>query len=96
MIGNKPTLNDIELDLEELVEPVNLYCEETLSPDSEGEEVEPQVVYKVETECECGTALRLVVAATGAAIRTLHLLLTEELQIVCPQCARRIFRNGRQ
>lgn len=95
MIGKNPTIRDIELNLEELVEPVNLYCEESLSPDSEGEEALP-VVYRVDTECECGTALRLVVGATAAAIRTLQLLLTEELQIICPECARRLLRNGRQ
>lgn len=96
MIGHAPSLKDIELDLEELVEPVDLYCSESLSPDSEGEEEQPQLLYRIDSECECGTKVRLVVSATGAAIRTLQVLLTEELQIVCPACATRIFRNGRQ
>lgn len=96
MIGQAPSLRDIELDLAELVEPVDLYCSESLSPDSEGEEEEPQLLYRVDTECDCGTKVRLVVAATGAAIRTLHILLLEELQIICPTCARSNVRNGRQ
>lgn len=96
MIGNAPTIQDIELNLEEYVEPVDLFCSESLSPDSEGEEEEPQLLYRVDTVCDCGTRVRLVVAATSAAIRTLQLLLSEELDIICPGCARNRFRHGRQ
>lgn len=95
MIGRQPTLQDIELDLETLVEPVNLYCEESLSPDSEGEEEDVEVIYRVDTYCDCGTAVRLIVTASDAALRQLQQLLLQDLQIVCPPCARAIFQNGR-
>lgn len=95
MIGKAPTINDIELDLEELVEPISLYCEESLSPDTEGEEEDVEVIYRVDSYCECGAAVRLVITASDSALRTLQQLLTEDLTIVCPTCARNLVQNGR-
>lgn len=96
MRGNAPSIKDIVLTSADLVEPVDLYCNESLSPDSVPEEEEELVGYSIETVCNCYTNVRLVVRATRAAIRTLEALLLQELEIVCPVCARRILRHGRQ
>lgn len=95
MRGNAPTLKDIVLQSADTVEPVDLYCHESLSQDCIPEEEEELVPYSIDSNCECGIKVRLVVKATGAAIKTLEVLLFEELQIVCPVCSRRIIRNGR-
>lgn len=95
MRGSAPTLKDIVLQSADLVEPVNLYCDEDLSQDSVPDEEEELVPYSIDTTCECEVKVRLVVKATRAAIRTLEQLLYQELQIVCPVCSRRIIRNGR-
>nr|AYA94108.1 MAG: E7 protein [Human papillomavirus] len=95
MIGQKPTVNDIELDLQSLVIPDNLMCSESLSPDCEGEEVE-HTPYRVDTSCHsCGTGVRLCVYSTGSAIRQLQELLISELNLFCPPCARNLFHHGR-
>lgn len=96
MRGNKPTIRDVELELEELVLPVNLMSNESLSPDDPGAEEEPLEPYKIDTSCgTCSTGVRLVVGATRAAIRTIEVLLTAELSLLCPTCARNRFRHGR-
>nr|AYA93615.1 MAG: E7 protein [Human papillomavirus] len=95
MIGNKPTVSDIELDLHELVLPNNLVCNESLSPDTEGEE-EERAPYRVETYCKsCETGVRLCVYASQAAIRTLQRLLISDLSLFCPACSRNLFHHGR-
>ncbi|ABX56093.1 E7 [Macaca fascicularis papillomavirus 8] len=99
MIGPKPTLEDIVLDL--TPEPVDLYCEEQL-PDSSEDEDEDEVdyhhparpaeqqCYRIVTSCGgCESALRLVVVATRDEVRALHDLLMGTLNIVCPNCAGR-------
>ena len=96
MRGDNPTIHDIELDLEALVLPQNLISNESLSPDIEYEE-EEQAPYSVDTCCNsCGTGVRLCVVSTRAAIRTLQQLLSLELSLFCPRCARSQFRHGRQ
>lgn len=95
MIGKEPNIKDIELELSQLVEPVSLYCDESLSPDSDPEEEEEREIYRVETECECGSVICVIIEATKAAVRTFHLLLFQELRVFCPVCAREIIRNGR-
>lgn len=95
MIGKEPNIRDIELQLSDLVEPVSLICEETLSPDSDPEEEEEREIYRVETECNCGRAISVLIQATKAAVRTFQLLLFQELRVYCPVCATDIIRNGR-
>ena len=95
MIGKKPTISDIELDLNELILPDNLLCSESLSPDSEGQE-EERIPFKVETCCKsCETGVRLCVYSTYAAIQTLEQLLISELSLFCPSCSRNLFHHGR-
>nr|AXU25211.1 E7 protein [Human papillomavirus] len=95
MRGERPSLEDIELDLFDLVLPGNLLAEESLSPDEEPEEeqIEP---YKVDTYCgTCRAGVRIFILATGAAVRTLQQLLFGELTILCTGCSRIRFQHGR-
>lgn len=94
MIGKEPQIKDVELDLAELVLPDNLLANESLSPDVEAEEEVEQLPFKIDSYCTCNTGVRLCVLATRAAISTLQLLLSQELTIICPTCAKSL-RNGR-
>jgi hypothetical protein len=95
MKGIVATIPDISL--ENLVLPVNLLAaEESLSPDIEAE-VEPANPYRVDTSCgNCKRGVRLFFVATSASIRTLHLLLLEELSVICLACSREICQHGRR
>lgn len=98
MIGPALRSGDIELDLEALVLPENLLSNESLSPDTEGqaEEVE-QAPYTIDSTCQsCGARVRICVVATRRAILCLQELLTEELLLLCPSCARSAVRHGRR
>nr|AEX31165.1 E7 protein [Human papillomavirus] len=91
MQGDIVTIPDITL--ENLVCPADLYCYETLSPDSEPEE---EHYYKVDSKCHtCGARLRVCVVASGTAIRALQLLLLQDLHLLCPSCAKSICHHGR-
>ena len=91
MQGELVTIPDIVL--ETLVTPANLLCNETLSPDEEPEEEQN---YKVDSKCHtCGARLRVCVVATYSAIRTLQLLLFQDLHLLCPSCARALCQHGR-
>ena len=96
MRGNVATLKDIELHLEELVMPMNLLSNESLSPDEtpEEEQVSP---FKVDSQCHnCNQCIRICVIATAGAILLLEqLLLSTDLSLLCPGCARTRLRNGR-
>ncbi|AWK28201.1 E7 protein [Human papillomavirus type 220] len=97
MIGNKPTIGDVELDLQDLVLPVNLLSDEgdeSLSPDADPEE--EHLPYRVDTKCvSCQRAVRIVVYATVVGIEQLQDLLQEAIGIICPGCSRTTFRHGR-
>ncbi|ADQ39307.1 E7 [Colobus guereza papillomavirus 2] len=92
MIGKDADLQDIILELSEIQpegQPVDLLCEEELPAEQELEE-EPttaRTTFKVVAPCGCCEAnLRLFVRATTFGIRTLQDILTEELQLLCPEC----------
>ncbi|AYD74613.1 E7 [Macaca mulatta papillomavirus 7] len=94
MIGQKATIGDIDLNLEELVLPDNLLCSESLSPDSEPEE--ERQPFSVDTCCGiCNRRVRIVVVATGSAIHLLQTLLLAELSLLCPPCSRGTSQHGR-
>lgn len=95
MIGEKSSLQSLVIELEEEVTPFSLECEESLSPDTEGEEEELDK-FNIITNCTCGASVCLIVEATPAAIRTLHLLLQQEVKVICPLCAEDLLRHGRQ
>lgn len=97
MIGKESTIKDIELNLNDLVLPSNLLCEEeSLSPDCEAEEEQSVTTYKVDSHCYiCGTGVRVCVAATTPAIRLFEELLVGGLTLLCPRCSRGHFHHGR-
>ena len=93
MIGKEVTLQEIVLELSELqpeVQPVDLFCEEELPTEQQETEEEPAIersAYKVVVLCGCcKVKLRIFVKATQFGIRTLQDILTEELQLLCPEC----------
>lgn len=97
MRGQEPTIRDINLNLEELVLPLNLLSDEDEPPvgdDSVAEE--EQRLFRVDTSCaNCETGIRVIVYATESGARRLFDLLLEELSFVCPGCARSSVRHGR-
>nr|AYD41503.1 MAG: E7 protein [Human papillomavirus] len=97
MIGEVVDIRDIELDLDSLVLPDNLLSNESLSPDSEGQEEEvEQRAFRIDSSCKsCGAGVRLFVFASRRAISSLQQLLNLELDLLCPSCGRLYFRDGR-
>lgn len=98
MRGNAPTIRDVDLELEDLVLPVNLLSnetlEESLSPDDVPEE-EPQALFNIDACCgTCSARVRVVVQATASGIRHLEILLLSDVSLVCVRCARNQ-RHGR-
>lgn len=92
MHGNRPSLQDITLILEEIPEIVDLHCDEQF--DSSEEEnsrqpTEPDVqAYGVVTNCcKCDRTVRLVVECGQADLRDLQQLFLKTLTLVCPYCA---------
>lgn len=96
MQGKAATIKDIELHLEELVLPLNLLSNESLSLDDEPEE-EHLSPFKVDSCCKnCNRCIRICVAATTGAICVLEqLLLSSDLSFLCPGCSRSVVRHGR-
>ena len=89
MMGHKPTMQDISLEnIEELVLPLALLCEESLSPDDIPEE-EPLSPYRVDSYCySCNCGVRLFVVATLGNIHLFQDLLLGDFSILCPRCSR--------
>ncbi|ATQ38616.1 E7 [Gammapapillomavirus sp.] len=84
MIGEKPTIPGIDLELEQLVLPDNLLCKEE------------QDLYRVDTCCNhCNCRIRVVVVATGSAIALFQQLLFAQLSFLCPRCSRETSNHGR-
>lgn len=95
MIGNQPSKESLNINLEELVLPQNLIAEESLSPDVDPEEEERQP-FSVDTFCgTCNASVRLCITATSSAVCLLRVLLQGELAIVCVGCSKGRLRNGR-
>ena len=92
MHGHSATMRDITLELEELVIPSNLLCQESLSPDSE----EERATYKVDTLCDdCKTRIRICLVATEIGVKHLQQLLTGDVSLLCPGCSRVRLNHGR-
>ncbi|AGM37978.1 E7 [Felis catus papillomavirus 3] len=94
MRGDKPSIQDIELDLQELVLPANLLADEIL----ETEEVEPppeSQAYRIVTCCGiCERKVRLFVSATSSQIRVQQELFLAGLSIICVACCRDLTQHG--
>lgn len=90
MIGKEATIPDIELELQQLVQPTDLHCYEELS-EEETEEEPRHIPYKIVAPCcFCESKLRLVVLATHAGIRSQEELLLGEVQLVCANCREKL------
>lgn len=90
MIGKEATIPDIELELQQLVQPTDLHCYEELS-EEETEEEPRRIPYKIVAPCcFCDSKLRLVVLATHAGIRSQEELLLGEVQLVCANCREKL------
>nr|AYA94668.1 MAG: E7 protein [Human papillomavirus] len=95
MIGNQPSKECLNINLEELVLPQNLIAEESLSPDVDPEEEERQP-FSVDTFCgTCNASVRLCITATSSAVCLLRVLLQGELAIICVGCSKGRLRHGR-
>nr|AYA94180.1 MAG: E7 protein [Human papillomavirus] len=96
MRGEKATIKDIELDLEDLVIPANLLSNESLSLDviPEEEQLSP---YKVDSLCSnCNKCVRVCIVSTTGAVHALEqLLLSADLSFLCAGCSRTTVRHGR-
>ncbi|AKE50903.1 E7 [Trichechus manatus latirostris papillomavirus 4] len=94
MHGVTATLQDIVLyEYPEPHRPVDLHCDEEVAYSDLDEEEESvsvlQTPYRVLVECGfCRRPVRIVVVSTGGGIHRLHQLLLENLQLICPVCAR--------
>lgn len=88
MIGQQATIPDIEL--RELVQPTDLYCNEELSEEEATEEATCLTPFKIIVACICGVRLRLFVLATEDGIRQQQNLLLGEVQLLCPECRDKI------
>ncbi|BBU60027.1 E7 protein [Bos taurus papillomavirus 28] len=92
MKGQDVTLRDITLELQEVVSPINLHCEEEL----EIEEVDFSDPYAITTYCyKCEIVLRLAVIATSDGIHQLQQLLLGTVSLLCPACAKPVFCTRR-
>lgn len=95
MQGKAPTIEDIELDLNDAVLPANLLCNENLSIEEAVQSQSPPVEpYKVQATCyACGTVLRLFVVSSSECIRGLEELLFRDLNLLCAACGRQTFQS---
>ncbi|AVE16213.1 E7 [Human papillomavirus type 203] len=95
MIGQEVTIKDIELELDSLVSPANLLCDEEVIHE-EALEVDPRTPFRVETQCDsCERRLKLHVVATEVGIRHFQFLLLQHLSLLCPACSRNVLQHGR-
>nr|AYA94406.1 MAG: E7 protein [Human papillomavirus] len=95
MIGQEATIKDIELDLDSLVSPANLLCDEEVIHEEALEE-DPCTPFRVETHCNsCERRLKLHVVATEFGIRYFQTLLLQHLSLLRPSCSRYVLRHGR-
>ena len=88
-------MKDIDLELHDLVLPVDLLANESLSPDDipEEEQLSP---YQIDTSCAtCRAGVRLVIVTSVDSLILFQQLLSSDLQIVCSRCSRGHFHHGR-
>lgn len=86
------TLEGIAAELESVVSPINLNCEE----DIETEEVECLIPFAITAACYCcEEQLRIAVVTSDQGIRQLQELLLGSLSLLCAACSREAFRTRR-
>lgn len=81
-------LQDLASELEDVVSPISLACEE----DIETEEVDIPNPYEVTAVCYvCEDTLRIAVVTSTSGIRQLQTLLLGSLSLLCAACSRDAF-----
>lgn len=91
MIGKQATIPEIVLELQDLVQPIDLHCDEELDNQVEEEPAPQRIDYKIVSSCGgCGIKLRIFATCTEFGIRSLQDLLLDEIALLCPDC-----KNGR-
>lgn len=87
-------LQDLAVELEGVVSPVNLDCEEEI--ETEEVEVDFPNPYEITAVCYvCEDILRLAVVTSSSGIRELQSLLLGSLSLLCAACSREAFRTRR-
>lgn len=91
MRGNQPSIRDISLELQQLVCPVSLECDEVIEPQAPLPDP-----YAVAVTCyKCDRELTFCLYASRGGIRELQLLLIESLGLLCAPCSWNLLqRNG--
>nr|UMZ08540.1 transforming protein E7 [Bos taurus papillomavirus 30] len=89
MRGIQPAISEVSEQMQDLVCPVHLECDEELAP-------EPDDPYAVAVECyKCGGTVTFCVYAPRDGIRAFQHLLLNSLDFVCSGCAANLLqRNG--
>lgn len=93
MRGSQPSLHELFVN-EETPDVIDLYCYEDIDQITEEEELEetmPQDTYEIVSVTNlcgiCGHPIGFNVRTTRDALRTLQVLLFEELQFLCFECS---------
>lgn len=98
MRGAAPRVDDLNLELNDLVLPINLLSEEVLQPsDDESEAPEEELFpFRIDTCCyRCEVNVRITLFAVEFGLRALEQLIVDgKLTFCCTTCARTL-RNGR-
>nr|P08350.2 RecName: Full=Protein E7 [Bos taurus papillomavirus 4] len=92
MKGQNVTLQDIAIELEDTISPINLHCEEEI----ETEEVDTPNPFAITATCyACEQVLRLAVVTSTEGIHQLQQLLFDNLFLLCAACSKQVFCNRR-
>lgn len=92
MKGQDVTLKNVAEELEDVVSPIILDCQEEI----ETEEVDCPAPYAVEAVCYvCENPLRLALVSSPDGIHQLHQLLLDCISLLCANCSREVFSNRR-
>ncbi|ABB85353.1 E7 [Micromys minutus papillomavirus 1] len=93
MLGENPSLPDIvlsNLDCNGNADEPDEVGSSSLSPDSLGEEVEPECIldpYRVKTTCHyCDKVLRFIIVSSHLTKTVFEVLLAKDLSFLCPAC----------
>ncbi|BBQ05070.1 E7 protein [Bos taurus papillomavirus 29] len=92
MKGQNVMLKDLATELEDVISPINLDCDEEI----ETEEVDSPEPFAVEAVCYvCEQVLRLALVASPDGILQLQQLLLDSVSFLCASCSREAFCNRR-
>ncbi|AVX45448.1 E7 protein [Bos taurus papillomavirus 24] len=92
MKGQTVTLQDVALEFQDAISPINLECDEEI----ETEEVDNLNPFAITATCyACENTLRLAVVTSGEGIHHLQQLLLDDLHLLCAGCSTQVFCDRR-